>query len=75
MLGMLLGLLGNFFLEVVNAGSGIALFAFGDEVGELVGVAARFPDHRVHKDTAIEPDHVVAHLHDAFPPGLLDVVF
>jgi hypothetical protein len=75
MLGMLLGLLGNFFLEVVNAGSGIALFAFGYQVSEFVGVPARFPYHWVHKDTAIKADDVVAHLHDAFPPGLFDVVF
>jgi hypothetical protein len=75
MLGMLLGLLGNFFFEVVNTGPGIALFTLGYQVGEFVGVAARFPDHRVHKDTAIKADHVVAHLHDAFPPGLFDVVF
>jgi len=60
---------------VVNAGSGIALFALGYQVGEFVGVPARFPDHRVHKDTAIKPDDIIAHLHDAFPPGLLDVVF
>jgi hypothetical protein len=68
-------LLGNFFPEVVNAGPGIALFAFGYQVGEFVGVTARFPDHRVHKDTAIKADHIIAHLHDAFPPGLFYVVF
>jgi len=68
-------LLGNFFFEVVDSGSGIALFAFGYQVGELVGVTARFPDHRVHKDTAIKANYVIAHLHDAFPPGLFDVVF
>jgi hypothetical protein len=71
---MLIGMLGSFFLEVVNAGASIALFALGYQIGEFVGVAGRFPDHRVHKDTAVEPDNIIAHLYDAFPPGLFDVV-
>ena len=74
MLGVLLGLFGGFLLEVIDARSRIALFAFGDQIGELVGVSAGFPDHRMHQNAAIEPDDVVAHLDDALPPGLLDVV-
>jgi hypothetical protein len=74
MLGVLIGLFGDFFLKVVNAGTGIALFAFGYEVGEFIGVAGGLPDHRVHKDTAIKTDYVVAHLDDAFPPSLFYVV-
>jgi hypothetical protein len=41
----------------------------------MVSVARCLPDKRVHKDTAIEADDVVAHLDDLFPPGLFDVIF
>jgi len=60
---------------VIDPGSGIALFAFGYEVGELVGVAAGFPDERVHKDAAVEAYDIVSRLDDTFPPALSDVVF
>ncbi|MBA7679888.1 hypothetical protein ES703_88193 [subsurface metagenome] len=69
--GMLLGAVG----QVVDAGSGVALFAFSYQVSEFVGVAGGLPDHRVHKDTAIEADHIIPHLDDAFPPRFFDVVF
>lgn len=60
---------------MIDAGAGVAFLAFGDEVGEFVGVAGRFPDHRVHQDRAIEADDVVSHLDDVLPPCLFYVVF
>ncbi len=75
MLGVLLGLLGDLFLKVVDPGSGIALFTFSDEVGELVGVAGGLPYQRVHKYAAIEADNVVPHLYDRLPPRASDVIF
>jgi len=72
--GMLFGALVCLFFEVVDPGSGIALFAFGYKVGELVGVAGGFPDERVHQNAAVETHDVVSHLDGAFPPALPDVV-
>jgi hypothetical protein len=60
---------------MVNAGSGVALFALSYQVGEFVGVAAGFPDQRVHKDAAIQTYDIVAHLHRCLPPGSFDIVF
>jgi hypothetical protein len=71
MLGMLVGVV----FEVVNPGPGVALFAFGNDVGKFVGVTAGLPDQRVHEDAAIEAYHVIPHLDDSLPPGPLDVVF
>ncbi len=69
-LGMLGRLLGVLVFQVVDAGSRVALLAFGDQVGELVGVPGGLPDQRVHQDAAIQADDVVAHLHDVLPPGV-----
>jgi hypothetical protein len=71
---MLFGALVCLFFEVVDPGPGIALFAFGYKVGEFVGVAAGFPDERVHQNAAIKTHDVVSHLDDIFPPALSDVV-
>jgi len=73
MLGMFVGMVAIFFLEVVNAGAGVAFFAHGHQVGELVGVAGGLPDHRVHQDRTIQTDNVVTHLDDGLPPGVADV--
>jgi hypothetical protein len=71
---MLLGAFVRLFFQVVDPGSDVAHFAFGYEVGELVGMAAGFPDEGMHKYAAIEADDVVAHLNDALPPAFPDVV-
>jgi hypothetical protein len=71
---MFFGALVCLFFQVVDPGSGIALFAFSYKVGEFVGVAAGLPDERVHKDAAIEAYDVIAHLDHAFPPALSDVI-
>ncbi len=59
MLGVLLGLLHSFFLQVVDPGPGIALFAFGYQVCKFISMAGCLPDKRVHKNAAIQPDTIV----------------
>src|SRR6267143_4822557 len=52
----------------------LALAAVHHGIGEMVDVAARLPDHRVHEDRGVQPHHLVALMHEVAPPDALDVV-
>ena len=70
MLGMFIAAV---IFKMIHACAGIALFAHGDQVGELVGVSGRLPHHRVHQNRAVQADHIVPHLNHGFPPGIADI--
>jgi hypothetical protein len=75
MLGVFLSLLGDLFLQVIDPGPCIALFTLSNEICKLVCVAGGLPDHRVHKDAAVQADNVIPHLDDRLPPCASDVAF
>src|SRR5438552_17321800 len=62
-------------VHLVGAEAVLALAAVDHRIGEVLDVAARLPDHRVHQDRGIEAHHVVALLDEVAPPDALDVGF
>ena len=60
-------------LDLVGAKALLRQQAIDHQVAEGAGVAAGFPDFRMHDDGGFEADDVVAALGHGAPPGFLDV--
>ena len=60
--------------QLVRAETRLAGLAVHQRIVEGAHVAAGYPDLAVHQDRAVEPDVVLALLHELLPPGPLDVV-
>ena len=60
--------------ELFRAKAPLARAAIDHRIGEVVEMAARFPDFRMRENRRVEPDHVGTVLHRVAPPGALDVI-
>ena len=62
-------------LNLVGAEAFLGEQTIRHRIGERGGMAAGFPDFRVHDDGGFQADDVVAPAGHGLPPGLLDVAF
>ena len=60
--------------HLVGAEALVTFPAFQEWVGEVLDVTGRHPYLRVHENAGVDPDHVVAQLDHAAPPGAFDVI-
>src|SRR3989344_8780306 len=59
--------------DLIGTETFLAFFAIDDLVGKIIRVARGLPYHRMHENTRIQAHHIIAAVHNGFPPGVLDV--
>ena len=55
--------------------TGLALLAVHQRIGKAADMAGSDPDLRIHQDSAVETDIVLAFLNETLPPKLFNIIF